>query len=205
MIATALITLALAGPGFSARVDHPWFPLRPGTTYVYRGRKDGREARDVVTVTRRTKRIGGAPCVVVTDRLYLDGRLAERTADWYSQDARGNVWYFGEATATLDARGRVTSTEGSWQAGVAGARAGIFMPARPRIGFAGQQEHYPGHAEDRYRVTALAGRTLTTEEWTPLEPGVRDRKAYVRGVGLVREQTVAGGSERAELVSVRRS
>src|SRR2546422_7564328 len=84
---------------FSARVDNPWFPLKPGTVYVYRGVKDGKPARDVLTVTHRTQKIDGFPCVVVTDRLYLRGRLAERTTDWYSQDRQGNVWYFGESTA----------------------------------------------------------------------------------------------------------
>src|ERR1051326_3951524 len=119
------------GPGFSAHVDNPWFPLRPGTTYVYRGVKDGKPARDVVTVTRERKTITGVPCVVVHDRLYLGGRLEERTSDWYSQDRAGNVWYFGEDTAELDAHGHVTSTEGRWQAGRGGAEAGIYLPAHP--------------------------------------------------------------------------
>jgi len=45
---------------------------------------------------------------------------------------------------------------------------------------------------------------LLTNEWTPLEPGVLDRKVYVRGVGTVLEQAVKGGAERAELIAVRR-
>ena len=47
-------------------------------------------------------------------------------------------------------------------------------------------------------------RALLTMEWTPLEPGAIDHKLYVRGVGTVLEQSVKGGTERAELVSVRR-
>src|SRR6476646_6819310 len=191
-----LLALASPGPGFTARVDNPWFPLRPGTTYVYRGVKDGEPARDVVTVTRGVRTIQGAPCAVVKDRLYLRGRLEERTTDWYSQDAHGNVWYFGESTAELDARGRVTSTEGTWQAGVDGARPGIFIPARPRPGQSGRQEYYPGDAEDHFRVAAVirsvsgAPVSVLTEETTPLEPGVVDNKLYVRGVGTVTELTV---------------
>jgi hypothetical protein len=211
-----LLALALAGAvsasaasgggaGFSARVDNPWFPLRPGSTWVYTGVKDGKPARDVVTVTRRTRTIAGAPCVAVDDRLWLAGRLAERTTDWYSQDARGDVWYFGEATAELDRHGKVTSTEGSWLAGVAGARPGILMPARPRLGQAGREEYLRGHAEDHFRVIGLFGRNaVLTGEWTPLEPGVLDHKLYVRGVGVVFERTVKGGDELSELVSVRR-
>ena len=44
---------------------------------------------------------------------------------------------------------------------------------------------------------------MLTKEWTPLEPGTIDHKYYVRGIGTVLEQTVKGGVERNELVSVR--
>jgi hypothetical protein len=168
----------------------------------------------VLTVTRQTRRIEGVPCVVVRDLLYVHGRREERTTDWYTQDARGNVWYFGEATAELDRRGHVTSTEGSWEAGRSGAEPGIYMPARPRVGRSGRQEFYKGHAEDHFRILSLRAdvrvpyvaskRALLTREWTPLEPGVIDHKYYVRGIGTVLEQTVEGGRERAVLVSVRR-
>jgi hypothetical protein len=214
----ALATVALAAPApadFTARVTNPYFPLDPGMRWEYRGVKDGRALRDVVAVASRVKRIRGVPCAVVRDRAYLDGRLRESTTDWYSQDAHGTVWYFGEATEELDAHGRVTSTEGSWRAGVDGAREGVFMPATPRVGPTFAQEHYPGHAEDRFRVLSrrasvavpygtFSRRALMTAEWTPLEPGVRDRKWYVRAIGEVKEETVKGGDERAELVSFRR-
>lgn len=199
---------------FSARVDNPWFPLEPGSVYVYRGVKDGQTSRDVLTVTHRTTQIGGVPCVVVEDRLYLKGRLHERTTDWYTQDKQGNVWYFGEATAVLDEQGRVTSTEGTWQAGRNGAIAGIYMPAHPAVGQSGRQEYHKGHAEDHFQVLSLSAvvrvpyvsskQALLTKEWTPLEPGVIDHKLYVQGVGTVLEQAVKGGNERNALVSFRR-
>src|SRR4051794_8444914 len=160
--------LALALSGFSAHVDNPYFPLRPGTTYRYRGTENGKRSLDVVTVTRRTRRIAGAPCRVVRDRLYLDGRLAEDTTDWYAQDRAGTVWYFGAATKELARHGRVPSREGSWRAGVHGAGQGVFMPARARVGDEFAQERFPGHAEDRFRVIRRGRRTVTTREWTPL-------------------------------------
>ena len=195
---------------FSAQVDNPWFPLRPGTRYVYTGIKDGQPSRDVVFVTHQTRTIDGVPCVAVQDRLYLRGRLEERTTDWYSQDRQGNVWYLGERTAELDRSGRVTSTEGTWLAGVSGAKPGIYMPAHPTLGQTGRQEYYRGHAEDHFRVIgsfstvspAGAPNAVLTQEWTPLEPGVLDNKLYVRGIGTVLEQTVNGGNERNLLVSV---
>jgi hypothetical protein len=206
-----------AGPNpgdFVARVDNPWFPLLPGTTFVYRGVKDGKTARDVVTVTHATRTIQGVRSTAVADRLYLAGRLEERTTDWYAQDRRGNVWYFGEATAELDRAGHVTSTEGSWLAGRNGAKAGIYMTARPTVGQSRLQEYYKGHAEDHFAVVSLrarvsvpyttSNRALLTKEWTPLEPGTLDHKYYVRGIGNVKEVTVKGPLERSELVSVHR-
>src|SRR4051812_42011047 len=224
-----ILGIAAAGPGclpaaacgaghphgirFVKRVDNPWFPLTPGTTLLYRGVKDGERSRDVVNVKRRTKSIDGVRCTTVSDRLYLSGRLEERTTDWYAQDAAGDVWYFGERTAELDAQGHVKTREGSWRAGVHGAKAGIYMPAHPRVGQSGRQEYLQGHAEDHFRVKSLSARVhtpgasstraLLTEEWTPLEPGVIDHKYYIRGVGTVLEKTVKGGDERNTLISVR--
>ena len=199
------------GSSFSARVDNPWLPLKPGSVYTYRGVKDGKPSVDVVVVTPRVKTIEGAPCISVQDELFLAGRLEERTTDWYTQDRQGNVWYFGESTAELDRNGHVTSTEGSWQAGRNGGVPGIFMPANPHVGQSGRQEFYKGHAEDHFRVLSLdakvkvpgaaSTRALLTEEWTPLEPGVLDHKLYIRGIGNVLEQSVKGPNERNELVS----
>jgi hypothetical protein len=203
-IAAVFAGLGQAGPSeFSARVTNPWFPLKPGTRYIYTGVKDGQSSRDVMTVTHQTTTIDGAACVAVRDRLYLRGRLEERTTDWYTQDRRGNVWYFGEQTAELDRHGHVINTSGTWQAGVDGARAGIFMPAHPRLRQSGRQEYYKGEAEDHFQVIGLFGKnTLLTKEWTPLEPAVVDHKYYVRGIGNVLEQTEKGGNERNELVSL---
>jgi hypothetical protein len=203
---------------FAPRVDNAWFPLRPGTTLIYRGRKDGASTREQVAVFTETKTILGVRATVVSDKLYArrGGRwsIAERTRDWYAQDRRGNVWYLGEATAEIGPDGTVVSREGSWQAGVDGARAGIFMPAHPHRGQSGIQEMFEGEAEDHFRVLSLSAsvrtpvarsdHALLTREWTPLEPGVVDHKLYVRGFGTVREKTVKGGDELNELVAVRR-
>ncbi len=190
---------------FSARVSNAWFPLRRGSRYVYSGTKDGKPSRDVVVIMGRTRKINGVPCVAVSDRLYLRGRLEERTTDWYSQDAKGNVWYFGEDTAELDAQGHVTSTEGTWTAGVDGARPGIYMTAHPQVGQSWEQEYYKGHAQDQFTVIGVFGsNAVLTMETTPLEPGTVDHKLYVRGVGTVLEQTEKGPNERNELVSFTR-
>lgn len=206
---------ALAPGGYTANVDNPWYPLRAGTVMRYRGEKDGRRTTNVVTVTGATQVIAGVPCAVVRDRVYADGKLNEDTTDWFSQDAGGTVWYFGERTRELDRKGRTISTEGTWQAGVKGARPGVIMPAHPRVGDSFAQEHFAGHAEDHFKIVTLdtsisvpyrsfRGHVMLTREWTPLEPGVIDHKYYVRGIGEVEEITAKGPREFGRLVSISR-
>jgi hypothetical protein len=197
---------------FTTKIDNEWFPLVQRTTYVYTGVEGGAKARDVVTVSRATTVIARVRCRVVHDRLYRRGRLAERTTDWYAQDFSGNVWYFGEATAELDRKGHVTSTEGTWTAGVDGAKPGIVMLAHPVVGRSYRQEFYKGQAEDYARLIAVlrsplsgGAQTVLTEEWTPLEPNVIDHKLYARGIGNVVERTVKGGNDTLELTSITRS
>src|SRR4051794_30218084 len=202
------------GVRFVARVSNPWFPLLPGSRWIYTGVKDGKGSRDVVTVVRRAQTVDGVKVTVVHDRLYLAGRLEERTTDYYAQDTHDNVWYLGEDTAELDAHGKVTTRSGTWRVALHDARAGIYMPGHPRVGQTGRQEYLKGQAEDHFRVRSLAvsvhtpgassNRALLAAEWTPLEPGVLDHKYYVRGIGTVLEKTVRGGDEVNRLVSFHR-
>ena len=190
-------------------VTHPFFPLRPGTTWVYRP-KSGTTV-DSITVTFERKRILGISAVVVRDREYRGTTLLEDTRDWYAQDVRGNVWYLGEDTREYR-KGRPPSREGSWEAGVNGAQAGLMMPAAPKVGESYRQEYLKGEAEDAAKVIALDGSASTpagafsgcvvTEEWSPLEPDVREQKTYARNVGLVRERTVEGGHGEMLLIKV---
>jgi len=197
---------------FSTTIDNPWFPLTPGTTLTYKGVKDGEPVVDVFKVTAETIVVDGVTCLVVDDRLTSRGVLSERTRDYYSQDVDGNVWYFGEDTAELDAKGKVVSTEGTWHGGVDGAVPGIFINGNPAVGDTFLQEFYKGHAEDHFQVLDLAASitvpfgsfkgALLTKEWTPLEPSVLDHKYFVRGLGEVKEVAVKGPLERLELVKV---
>jgi hypothetical protein len=88
---------------------------------------------------------------MVHDQVFLNGEETEDTFDWEAQDAQGNVWYFGEDSKELE-NGVVVSTQGSWQAGVDGARPGIIMLAHPRTGELYIQEDAPDVAEDRAKV-----------------------------------------------------
>jgi hypothetical protein len=225
LVAAALPTLtgghASADPttsspaAFGGHATNPYFPLEPGTVTVLRGHDGPQRYRERVVVTHRTRMIQGVRTRVVSDVLRrLDGTLAEKTRDWYATDDTGRVWYFGEATGTYDHRERLIDHDGSWQAGVDGAKAGTIMPAHVHATEAFRQEFKPGEAEDQAwiveqgaRVTTPAGRydeAVRSFEWSRLESDVVSTKFYVRGVGLVLERDLAGGDEVFRLVSIHR-
>ena len=199
---------------FTTTVDNPFFPLAPGTSLTYEGVRDGAGQRDVFVVTGETKEVMGVTCVVVRDTAtkIKDGRLIERTDDWFAQDKDGNVWYMGEDTKLYDKKGNVIDTEGSWQAGVDGALPGIVMPGQPQAPAAYRQEYYVGHAQDMAWIVDLEQKVrvpygsmdgvLETLEWSPLETDVIEKKYYASGIGLVYSTSVAGEVENAKLVSV---
>jgi hypothetical protein len=196
---------------FSDRVTNRYFPLTPGTTYVYEGTKDGAPQRNEVAVTHDTKTTLGVRCVVVHDVVMEEGNLVEETFDWYAQDSDGNVWYFGEDSKEYEG-GKVTSTKGSWEAGVDGAQPGIVMEASPKVGDTYRQEYYAGEAEDMAKVLSLnesktvsAGsyqEVVVTEDFTPLEPDTVEHKYFAPGVGFVAGSMVKGGSEETQLVQI---
>jgi hypothetical protein len=173
---------------FTTTIDNEYFPMKPGTTFIYEGKGE----RDQMSVTHDTKKVIGVECVVVDDRAWEDGKLIEKTYDWFAQDDKGTVWYFGEDTKEYE-NGKVVSTKGSWEAGVDGAKPGIIMQADPKVGKSYHQEYYPGEAMDMARVLSLKAsvtvpygafdEVLETREWTPLQPGLSEKKYYVRGIG----------------------
>ena len=201
------------GPSHFVRtVDNAYFPLPVGRTLVYRGVEDGEKEVDRVTVTDRTKVIEGVTATVVNDELRKrNGRLLEKTFDYYAQDDRGNVWYLGEDTKEFFPNGEV-DTSGSWQAGVDGGKPGIIMENNPQVPDAYRQECLSGEAEDMAWVVGRGGsvdvplrtvhHVLRTLEFSPLEPSVVDRKLYGPGLGIVFERTLAGGQEVFRLVRV---
>jgi hypothetical protein len=208
MLALISTVVALAAaPGYTTHIDNPYLPMRPGTRSVYR---EGRQ-RIVVRVTHRTRQVAaGIVGRVVRDTATENGQVVEDTFDWYAQDAKGNVWYLGEDTTEFK-DGKPVSKEGSWEAGVDGARAGIVMLAHPRVGRRYRQEHYPGHAMDGAKVLSLGEQAevpaghfrhvLLTKEFNPLEPRVLEYKLYARGVGMVLAVGVSGNADREELLS----
>ncbi len=222
-IASAAVLAPVLDPtNFTSPIQNPYFPLVPGTTYFYEAQTGDGLLRTEVSVTSSTKNIEGVIAVVVHDVVWLDVDngptvLIEDTFDWYAPDNSGNVWYLGEATVEHlyddDWNLIGTSADGSWEAGVAGADAGLIMLASPSPGLSYRQEFAAGVAEDLAKIERLNAKVsvpygtfsdaLVTKEWTPLEQGSVERKYYVEGVGLVLVEEFHGGpTVREQLVRV---
>lgn len=179
---------------FVDRIDNPYFPLVPGTNYIYEGHSAEGLVHTEFFVTHNTKQILGVTTVEVHDTVTTNGELTEDTLDWFAQDQEGNVWYFGENTMELIG-GRPSTLDGSFVAGENGAKPGIIMKAHPAIGDFYRQEFDLANAEDYGEVESLSDTVtvpagtfrhcLKTPESTPLEPDLREVKWYAPGVGLI--------------------
>jgi hypothetical protein len=199
---------------FTSKIDNPYWPMSPGSRWVYsetdtRGTKE----RVVVEVTDRTKVIAnGIEARVVRDTVSENGQPVEITDDWYAQDSTGNIWYLGEHVTNYE-NGKVVDHAGSFEAGVDGAQPGIAMPANPERGMSYRQEYYEGEAEDKGAVITVGEEqvqvpfgyfntdVLMTRDLVPLEPKVQELKFYAPEVGPVLSVHTDGAGGRAELVS----
>jgi len=191
---------------FVVRVDNPYFPLTPGTTFVYEGQTQQGFEHDEFAVTHRTRTILGVRCVEVHDTVRTDGQVTEDTLDWFAQDRDGNVWYFGENTHELE-DGLITTIEGTFMAGVNGDKPGIIMKAHPVIGDFYRQEFSLNNAEDFAETRSLTQTVqvptgtfhncLKSKETTPLEPDLLEYKFYAPGVGNILTIDARTGDTRA--------
>jgi hypothetical protein len=198
----------------ATRIDNRWFPLVPGTQFVFEGRANRGQGRlrhrVVFTVTDLTKVIDGVRTLVVWDRDINAGHLVEGELAFHAQDDDGNVWNFGEYPEVW-AKGRFKGAPDSWLAGLDGAKAGILMRAQPRLGtptylqgwapkidFSDAAKIFKTRQSTCVPVDCFR-RVLVTEEWNPVERGAHQLKYYAAGVGNVRVGA-AGGDEDEELV-----
>lgn len=204
--------------GRSTHIDNEWFPLKPGTRFVYEGfTQEGRKRvphRVVFTVTDLTKVIDGVRSIVCWDRDYSDGQLIESELVFFAQDDEGSVWHLGQYRETYDETefvgGRV------WVSGLEGARAGIMMKANPQPGTPNYSEGYappPYNWTDRAAVVQTGEKTcvplkcyedvLVIVEGSKEEgPDAQQLKYYARGVGHVRVGWKGKGDQNKETLEL---
>jgi hypothetical protein len=147
-------------PGdFVATIDNPWLPLEPGARWTY---SDG--AADLTFSAEEGPTIAGVATTAVT----AGGQGSVPSVDYYAQDTDGNVWWFGR--------------EGEWQAGEAGAEAGIAMLAKPRLGDGYAEMGTDGGAGQRSLIEELGDELVIRTTTATGDVLVRH---YERGTGLV--------------------
>jgi len=196
---------------FTSNIDNPYWPMEPGTRWVYRETAAGEVPLRVdVRVTHRTRMIEGIESRVVHDVVTERGEIIENTFDWYAQDSGGSIWYMGEFTREYE-NGVPVNTEGSFEHGKDGAQAGVIVPAKPRPGCSFRQEYYEGEAEDRGRILSLREDikvsgdryrdVLSTSDWIAIEPFVLEHKFYAPGVGPVMVAGLSPDASQEQLVS----
>src|SRR5918994_48863 len=141
---------------FSINIDNPYWPMSPGTKWVYSETDTkGTKEKVVVEVTAKTKMIAnGIEARVIRDTVTENGAPVEITDDWYSQDKAGNIWYLGEYVTNYE-NGKVVGHGGSFEAGVDGAQPGIAMPANPDPGLSYRQEYYKSESENKASVITI--------------------------------------------------
>jgi len=192
-------------------INNTYMALVAGTTFIYQGNDANKSTYEEFVVTDQTKMIQGVNTRVVHDTVSTNGKITEDTFDWFAQDDAGNVWYFGEDSSQIK-NGKVVGHEGSWEAGVNGASAGIVMETKPKVGDTYQQENAPGIAQDTATVVSLNesvcvaygcfSNVLVTKENSPLDPGVVENKYYAPSIGEIKSLVTQGGSESSELVNI---
>ena len=173
-----------------------YFILEPGFQIVLEGGKE----KVAITVLDETITLDGVETRVVEEREWKNNELKEVSRNFFAIcEETNDVFYFGEDVDMYTGR-KVTSHGGAWRSGDEDARFGLIMPGNPTEGMKYYQEFAPGVALDRAKVISTsetfntpAGEfenCLVTEESSPLEPLVTERKTYAPGIGLVQDQSL---------------
>jgi hypothetical protein len=229
LIAVALLaTPALAEPvlpdfaaaDFSTPKDHPYMPLVFGQTRTMMGltMAEGETVPELAvrTVIGPGPLIMGVQSVTVVDEAFVQGRLVERTLDYFAADAAGNIWYLGEDVEnfTYDEAGGLTGTDNhsAWLAGVNGGLPGITMPADLTVGQPLFQEQAPVEEAMDYAELVETGLVIDTAagrftdvikfyEASTVDPDLREFKYYAPGVGMIRaDEHLDEGRANPELI-----
>lgn len=167
---------------FVKGVDNPWLPLAEGAAWSYEVTDAGRVVGAVdVQVLPDVPSIAGLAATAVLTTSDVPGEPEEVTR-YYAQDEDGNVWLVG-----ADAGGR------SWRAGEDGARAGLAMPADPRLGDGWLAYEVPGLPRASTTIEEQTRQLVQTRDEGLAEADSLARNVYEKGVGLAGVEDLDAG------------
>ena len=196
---------------FTHIITNKYTALPVGKKMIYESRtKDGLE-RIEIYISGDTKTVMGVNTLVYHDQVWINGEFLEDTRDYLAQDKEGNVWYFGEDVDNYE-NGVIADHEGSWLAGVDGAKPGYWIKANPVVGETYRQEYYKGQAEDMATVVSLNERVvvpdgnftgcLKTYDFSPLDPDLQEYKYYCPQVGAMALESDLLSKDKTKLIDV---
>ena len=173
-----------------------FFLLAPGYQQALEGKEDGKHIVLTITVLDQTRIVDGVETRLVVEHEAVNGQVIEISTNYFAISKRtSDVFYFGE-DVDMFKNGKLSSHEGAWLSGTAGARFGLQMPGTPLLGARYYQEVAPKVAMDRAEVKSLSDKLetpagkfencLSTEETSALESG-RETKIYAPDIGLISE------------------
>jgi len=191
----------LAGVKFThpTQITNPWLPFSSLKQDILEGTEGGKKTRIERTVKpdlHKTFKIGDQEIevLVVEDRDYEDGKLAEVTLDYIAQDDNGNVYYFGEDVDEYR-DGKIVGHDGAWLLGKDTQVPGVLFPAVPKLGLKFRSEDVSNDISEIDEIVSMS-ETVTTPagKFTDcikvkenLADGTTEYKYYAKGIGVVRE------------------
>ena len=191
------------------QVGNSYLPYTPGMQYVLSGSVIGDDGaahphQIVTTVTGLTKAMAGVRTLVVYDVDIQDGQVQESELFFVAQRQDGSVWTLGEYPEEWD-NGKLAGAPATWIAGVAGARAGTAMLARPRLGTPTYLQGFSPSiqfkdcatvVQTNQRVcvaTGCYGGVLVVDEFAPFDvAGGHQLKYHAPGVGVIKVAAAGG-------------
>jgi hypothetical protein len=172
--------------------SNPWLTIQPGRVLKLRHGIDSL----TITILDDTRTVDGVKVGVLEERETKDGKLVEVSRNFFATDKNtGDVYYFGEEVDNYQ-DGQSVDHESAWRAGEKGARFGLMLPGKPRVGDKYYQEVAPQVAMDRVEIVSTDETVRTPagtfehcvhlKETTPLDGDV-SHKWHAPGIGMVKD------------------
>lgn len=185
-------------------ITNPYLPLSSLKQDILEGKEGSKELRIERTLKpdiRKTFKVGkqSVEVLVMEDREFESGKLAEVTLDYFAQADDGTVYYMGEDVDEYK-NGKIVGHSGAWLYGKQTKIPGELMPGNPKVGGKFRSEDVPKITTEDCEVLSFS-ETVNVPAGTyenclkikeVLSDGGIEYKYYAKGVGCIRELPEGG-------------